>query len=299
MNDYQDWRLTLRLLEPLGTPMHSDTLFGHLCWQIVLNDGEPALREFWNRFATGTRRLCCRTRSRSVCYRVPCSRGRVHDGFDHPSLATGERWDKAPFVAVVSFLALVRGDGNRGTLRQPVADGQGAPCSDQPLVETTGGDDERAGRFFETELWTLAGDPRVHVYLRGVPASKDSVVGLLEEVARVGFGRDKSVGCGAFAVENIEPWTAFGVFDDADGFVSLSTYVPSAADPTEGRWRLRIKRGRLGEHAGVANPFKHPLIEFEPGAVFRPEPDGSRSFVAGSCRISCRGCPLPFNAATL
>ena len=34
------------------------------------------------------------------------------------------------------------------------------------------------------------------------------------------------------------------------------------------RWRLRVKRGFLGEHAVSGNPFKRPLVQFEPGAVF-------------------------------
>ncbi|RME25745.1 MAG: hypothetical protein D6800_07265, partial [Candidatus Zixiibacteriota bacterium] len=47
-----------------------------------------------------------------------------------------------------------------------------------------------------------------------------------------------------------------------------STMVPAPDDPPEAWFRLRTKYGKLGEHAS-ANPFKRPLLQMEPGAVFK------------------------------
>ncbi len=92
---------------------------------------------------------------------------------------------------------------------------------------------------------------------------------LFDHLSQSGFGRDKSQGLGAFAVSGIESWEDFGDGASATAFVSLSSFVPAMGDPVEGRWRLRVKRGYLGEHLVAGNPFKRPLVEFEPGAVFR------------------------------
>ena len=34
-------------------------------------------------------------------------------------------------------------------------------------------------------------------------------------------------------------------------------------------WSVNVKLGKLGEAAGTGNPFKRPLIQIKPGAVFR------------------------------
>ena len=39
-------RIRLRLCGPLATPLHSGTLFGHLCWAKRLREGEAALTDW-------------------------------------------------------------------------------------------------------------------------------------------------------------------------------------------------------------------------------------------------------------
>lgn len=57
---------------------------------------------------------------------------------------------------------------------------------------------------------------------------------------------------------------------DADGFVSLSVFVPAPSDPVEGCWNAEVKRGKLGEErAAGANPFKRPYLRLMAGASFR------------------------------
>jgi len=91
---------------------------------------------------------------------------------------------------------------------------------------------------------------------------------MLAERAPLGFGRDRSTGAGAYEVVDCQPWDGFGDLPGASGFVSLSSYCPAKDDPTAGRWRIRLKYGKLGENAGGGNPFKRPLLQLEPGAIF-------------------------------
>lgn len=40
-----EYQVRLRLRSSYVTPFHADTLFGHICWAIVYQEGEDALRE--------------------------------------------------------------------------------------------------------------------------------------------------------------------------------------------------------------------------------------------------------------
>lgn len=41
-----DYRITIRPRSSLSTPLHSDTLFGHLCWALRYSKGEDTLKKF-------------------------------------------------------------------------------------------------------------------------------------------------------------------------------------------------------------------------------------------------------------
>ena len=88
----------------------------------------------------------------------------------------------------------------------------------------------------------------------------------LYELSLSGYGRDRSVGQGQFEVINHTECGMFTSFDEANGFINLSSYVPGASDPICGFWKVRHKRGFTAPNR--VNPFKKPLLQFEPGSVF-------------------------------
>jgi CRISPR-associated protein Csm4 len=278
VSDYADWRITLRLLAPLGTPMQSDTLFGHLCWQIALTEGEAAVGDFLRPFLEGAPPFVLSDAFPVGLLPRPLLPRRPVPADDRRQYAARKEWEKAPFVTIEGFTQLVRGQAHSVTpMPDPWTTVTTPHASINRLLDTTGSRDTEAGQFFQTEGMALPNDSRVQLYLRARPETKDRVTALVRQLALVGFGRDKSVGYGAFAVEDIESWSAFAPFNGADAFVSLSTFMPAPTDPTDGRWRLRIKRGFVGEHGGHGNPFKRPLVQLLPGAVFRTNGQGVRS----------------------
>lgn len=44
------YRLNITPRSPLGSPLQTDTLFGHLCWALRYTQGEPRLRDFLHAF---------------------------------------------------------------------------------------------------------------------------------------------------------------------------------------------------------------------------------------------------------
>jgi len=272
---YRDYRLTLRLLAPLGTPMHSDTLFGHLVWQVRFAEGQAGVKAFLAPFLAGEPPFILSDAfPQGLLPRPLLPRPHV-EAASPAAYASLKRWQKAPFVRVTDFLTLVQGRPPAG---DPVDDPWQSVQMPHAAIDRSIGTSSGQGRFFQTEAHILPGDGLLEVYLRAADDWVAKVETLVRQVARIGFGRDKSVGNGAFELVALEPWEGFASFRGADAFVSLSTMIPAATDPTEGFWRLRVKRGYLGENAGGGNPFKRPLLQFEPGAVFRTGPDTPRPF---------------------
>lgn len=98
----------------------------------------------------------------------------------------------------------------------------------------------------------------------------------LEFITISGYGKKKSSGKGNIECrfENSNPDK---VPAEANAFMALSNYVPSAQDPTIGFYRAFTKYGKLGGHFASSplseganpTPFKYPLIMFEAGSIFK------------------------------
>ncbi len=267
MSEYEDFCIRLELLSPLGTRMTSDTLFGHLCWQVVYRDGPEGLAEFLRPFADRRPTFVLSDAfpagllPKPPVPRTPLAFARLED---YPQL---KQWQKWPYLTVQDFLRL-REDPSANV--QPLPDPwQVAKIPHAAIdrrIDTTG-TEEFVGQFFLTEVCYLSGPQIVEIYCRDFAQTIASVVALLERVGKTGFGRDKSLGLGQFRILACQPWPHFSPFPAADAVLSLSTLMPAREDPTDGFWQLRVKHGFLGEQAS-ANPFKRPLLQLEPGAVF-------------------------------
>lgn len=271
---YRDYRLRLRLRAPLGTPMHADTLFGHLVWQVVHDDGAGAVADFLEPFLAGrppfvlSDALPAGPLPRPLLPTVLLA----GDGTSRHAYSRARKIAKASFVPAED---LVRWAADPEWVPRLEMSPWLAVKMPHAAIDRMTGTTTPGGQFYETEYQALA--PRegvepgaLDLYLRAEPDWADRVEALLRGVARTGFGRDRSTGLGTFEVAGTEDLT--GLFGDPagmDGFISLSSWVPATQDPTEGRWRLRVKRGFLSESAGGGNPFKRPLLQLEPGSVMR------------------------------
>lgn len=91
----------------------------------------------------------------------------------------------------------------------------------------------------------------------------------LQVAGEIGIGKRKSIGKGAFIVENISPFTGFQQPAKPNAFVALADFVPKADDPVQGFYRLSTIYGRLaGEFAAAENPFKTPVVSITAGSIF-------------------------------
>lgn len=268
MENFRDFRIRIRLSSSAGTPWQSDTLQGYLAYHVALTEGEDACNEYLKPFRERTPPFILSDAFPEGILPKPLFASNKGKAATVGEYAKQKQWQKATFVTLADFERLRRG-------KQPAGDPVASPwkTSETPHAAidrstwTTSGE---GGNFFSTWEQSLE-EPFgcLDLYLRAQDGWEKRVRELLEDISRIGFGRDKSTGAGQFQVEGMEPWDGFSFFEGASGFVSLSTFAPAENDPVEGYWNIQTKFGRLGERAGADNPFKRPLIQLVPGSVFR------------------------------
>ena len=271
MEEYNDYRITIKPAGSIGTPWQSDTVFGHLVWLVAMKEGNDAAQSFLEPFLDGDPPFILSDGFPGECLPVPMVDygGTVSHAHSFEEYVRFKKTKKAQFITTDSFTQ-ARKDKNlrSGFINEPYSTVEILHASLNRNTNSTGD----GGQLFSTHETFLE---KIHktfsVYTRCKQGEDIMIRDLFGRLSMTGYGRDKSTGTGAFDIESIEPFDGFSPIDGSDGFISLSSFVPAENDPTDGRWRMRIKRGFLGEQAGSGNPFKRPLIQFEPGAVFKTE----------------------------
>jgi CRISPR-associated protein Csm4 len=94
----------------------------------------------------------------------------------------------------------------------------------------------------------------------------------LEDVGRSGFGGGASVGRGAFEVLKECPANLMGP-SNANGFTSLSAFIPKDLSPEQGYYDLEVYRGKLGGGYHGTDPWKRPYVRAKTGSSFRAQAD--------------------------
>ena len=134
------------------------------------------------------------------------------------------------------------------------------------------------GGFFHREKIWFNHNSQVHLYVDINDNTCEQLVDqfLLEYLPDYGFGADKSVGMGHLGIKKdvkFDPQTI--QVENANAQLSLSYASFEGIGNYRAHYKLFTKFGRLGGHYAIPeasgkkpNPFKKPVLMFEPGAVF-------------------------------
>ncbi len=279
-----DYVVRIRPRAAFGTPLHSGTLFGHLCWAWRHRRGEASLGDWLASLAEDPFLISDgMPRGRLPRPEMPPPR---REG--RPSLEEGERFKRAwkrRWMRRETFLKL-RSGLNPQRLLAALLEEEAAEerqererarwfrsrrVAHNTINRLTGRTPERGGLFFMDELWPEE-ECEAEVWVRCSLGAKE-----LEElfgiVGELGYGRDASTGRGRFEAE-VEA-APEGVLDgEWPRRMSLS-HGALSENMLEARYRLETHYGKLGSlWAGAGDPFKYPLTLLAPGANFRPGDDG-------------------------
>jgi CRISPR-associated protein Csm4 len=272
----------IRLQGPIGTPLMSGTLFGHLCWARRYRDGEEALVEWLasldaNPFVLSDALPAGFLPRPRLAPAAPPERGR-REPWDQflPRLEHSKRRRKLGWVRTEDFLSLRRGLTEEALAEYfagaSASPGRGHSLSVRHAHNTidrqTGTTPESGGLYFMDEIWTEGEDCAREVYLE-TSLAKEDLAELLEMVGSLGFGRDASLGRGQFLVKEISAADPRLFVAEGDWRVSLSHGV-LGGNMQKPRYRLHTHYGKLGGlyAGGDRSPWKHPLLLTQPGATF-------------------------------
>ena len=284
------FRLKLIPQSPWRTPWQADTLTGRLCAMCARIHGPDFLRErLLDPMLADKPPFVLSDACPGDFLPVPLSIRMEEWPAEQQKVIRDARW-----VARATFDYLCQSHEHRPPLSELYSDNKlmrTHTCYHNTLsrfTDTTGEADSGLGLFSladihlrthnapQTSNPLLNGSPYLSLYFR-VDASDtmNLLLDLLSALEETGFGADVATGRGQFKImgdpERMSDLDKAAA--DANAIVSLSTFQPSANDPTDGLWDAFPKFGKLGPELGLDDVRKRTLILFRPGACFRvPSP---------------------------
>lgn len=258
--------------------LQGDTLFGGFCWSYVYLKGEKALKEllqseipaiiFSNAFPAGYVPLPLGTFDPNNDYKKLESKLERKEAYEN-----NKKIKNAKYVSVEAFNNILLGKSEGIT--KAAADNQYIVAStmhnmvsrERQYVENI----EGAGNLYELEEMYMKPSGLFDIYILTSLPEKE-VKTTLEMMFLLGIGGKKSIGKGQFELKSFEMFQGFAKSKEANGFVALSNFIPSADDPTEGYYKTFVKYPKLDrEFANSEVPFKTPVLFIKAGSVFKTE----------------------------
>jgi len=270
----QTFRVTFQLKSAVASAFQADTIFGHLCWAKRYLDGEDGLtKEFLEWYGKDVGLPPILISDGFPCDLLPRPLTPPREPTSGSKQEQIEAYDKQKDLKSIQFLSpdefnlAIHGKAFEPTKKDSMSK-KNVTSKNQinRLTGTTG----EGGQLFEfEETWERT---PVSIYVKVANGFEDEAERLFRFVAEQGYGKRKSVGYGAIKSMDFQPFDGFRPPADANGYISLSHFVPAKDDPREGCWKVLVKYGKLGEeYAAGENPFKRPLVMLAPGSVFRTE----------------------------
>lgn len=257
------YRISLTAHSAALTPFHADTIFGHLCWVVAYEEGMAGVTKFLQPFKDGDPPFILSDGFPGNFLPKPLS---VDFTVDDPDERKEIR--KADLILFEDFFLMQK--GMKFSYRKvdvPIKTSLTIHNTVNRLSNTT----LTEGGLYSLEESCLAPDVHITIYIKAKDGEETRVEELFRALSNTGYGRKKSIGKGHFSLAgHIEEFKGFDeVRNQANGFVTLSSFCPEKGDPIEGFYKTFVKYGKLGEEFTFSgNPFKKPMVMIRTGSVF-------------------------------
>ncbi|MCS7315150.1 MAG: hypothetical protein RMI94_07305 [Bryobacterales bacterium] len=272
------YRVELALESPLSTPLHSGTLFGHLCWAWRERHGEPRLAAWLETLRHAPFLISDGFPSgwlpRPLLEPGPSGGPPADPAQRVQFLQEAKRRKQARWIRCSDFLRL-RSAFDARELATAEADPPKLEKVSSPhnrIDRRTGQTLEEGGLFYLEESWPEREATLFDVYV-GTELDASQLRELFAHVGACGYGRDATWGRGRFRVLAVEQEDA--LFAPVGTRRMSLSHGSLTANMLDARYRTETHLGRLGNlFARCDKPFKYPLLLLQPGATFRPADDG-------------------------
>lgn len=281
------YKLSIKPKSGLLTGLHSDTIFGHLCFRLKECFGEDALTAFLDCYKQGSPVV-------TISGGMPENNGVQY----FPLPVYDYNYDLKPFDAkkekIANFLKLKKlkkiklipaGKLNsflqnpseplqlneEDTNNTPFYTYEMRTCV-QISRETFRSEDEKLFRL--APMYLKPQSAGLYILIKVIDKEKYleyEIENLLKSVFTLGYGCKKSSGFGEFEIDGYEEYESLYEAKKPAGFITLSNYLPAETDGIEEcSYDFAVKYGVMGEENALSkNPFKKPLIFMLPGSCFR------------------------------
>lgn len=275
------YRVRLEFSSPVGTPLISGTLWGHLAWAIRYLEGEGAL-ERWLQGQMGKPWLVSSAMPEGFLPRPLLKRElRDESAADLGDLEAAKKTRKTAYVREEDFLALCsKLDEKSLTERLSAEAGKQAPLTTKAFRQARNRIDRRTSRtpesgglYFLDDVAYAPKTGRTQLFVFTETEELEHLKELIAFIGENGFGRKSSIGRGIFRSE-IEPEKRLF---QVGGKKAMSLSHGVLTENMEScRYRTHTHFGKLGGHFAVGkfSPFKYPILMMAPGATFTPSGEG-------------------------
>ena len=268
--------IKIRPRSPWRTPWQADTLVGVLCTTCARCFGIDVLREkVIDPMRAGTPPFVLSDAFPSDLLPIPHALRLL----ELPQGADAKAVKRAKWIAVDDFRKACLGEVPPidAYLPDPV---HCEVSRHNSLSRDSGGSLDEGGLFARPDTMLAASVDTLTLYFRAIDkSSTELLLDLLHELSLTGFGADIATGRGQFDIEG-DPVGVEKIDEPikgANAVIVLSTFQPSASDPTVGCWETFPKFGKIGPSLGVVDVRKNTMMMFRPGACFASH--ASRPFV--------------------
>lgn len=282
------YRIDIQPESPFLTPPQSDTVFGHLAWAIVYDEGESRLKEVLAEFSSENPPFLLSSAFPQGMLPLPVLpslnhndiyelAGQLYPGEGEVSAQrkTIERLKplkKIHYIDIDGFSEIARNLTSFSLTRKllDMAQTHKDTTKEETVMRTavnrlTGSAQE--GALFPYDEVAYRTNLSIWLNLKDV-SWKPELERWFKIVEGTGFGKRKSIGLGQFKIVGMTE-SSLPKIASPNAFVTLSSYVPRQGDPARGYYKHIMKRGKLGGPWALSGKvWKKPLLMLTPGSVF-------------------------------
>ncbi len=262
------YRLKIKPQSSFLTPWQADTIFGHLCWIMAWREGEEALSQLLQEYKYGDPAFVLSDGMPGDFLPAPAHLSLVNQkGEDFDAYKKAKEIKKIVWLSLETFESVRK--GSLEIEQQKEIKTLNAFTTLHSSINRITGTTGEEGSLFELSEYAVEQND-ISIYLKIKDGWQERVLSLFRDLSLTGYGKKKAVGKGAFELTGeLELIDGFNDFEGANGFISLSNFVPAKNDPTEGFYKTLVKYGKLGgDFTFCGKPFKKPLMMLTAGSSF-------------------------------
>lgn len=247
----QLYKATIKAESNFATPIKGDTLFGQLCWNIRLLEGEKKLKELLKNYENDPFCIVSDALVKDHLPKPKAPTSFLGENADEKKQNRKKQWLEHKDFFARNFINAKKIDEYEklhivhNSINYKIGRTEGEQFSPYVVEELS---------FTHKDIYFLIEESMV-----------ETVKKALHLMGIDGFGKDKNIGKGRFSIESFEKYEP--PIKKSRYFVALSPFVANGIEAKNIYYDTFVRFGKLGMERAFINPFKKPLVLADRGAL--------------------------------